>query len=230
MYWSVVKANLKDMSYEDEFNHWYNSTHVPVYVSRPGFRRAWRLRRIDSEGQRGEKGQTFMAIYEIVSIEFFANALKKALETFDHPWEGWENRIIDWQRTYYRVRLNHQDRQRDDTNVAGRFWTIVKADFEDNRPGKEEEFNRWYDKVHVPEVCSFPGFRRAWRLEAFPHDSQLGPTGHKYWAVYETDAIDYLPKVRKGKTPWDGIWNESIRNWTIMFYKVLYQDLSGPAW
>lgn len=47
--------------------------------------------------------------------------------------------------------------------------------------GKEEEFNTWYDTVHLPELRQVPGVRSAQRYRA------QGSGEHKYLAVYELD-------------------------------------------
>jgi uncharacterized protein (TIGR02118 family) len=57
-------------------------------------------------------------------------------------------------------------------------------------PGKEEEFNRWYDEVHIPDVLRLPGFLSAtrYRYEAVANTSE---STHPYLALYtvETDDI-----------------------------------------
>ena len=50
-------------------------------------------------------------------------------------------------------------------------------------PDRVDEYNRWYNEVHLPEVCSIPGFVGATRYE--PVDAE-GP----YVAVYELDLAD----------------------------------------
>jgi hypothetical protein len=51
--------------------------------------------------------------------------------------------------------------------------------------GQEQEFNRWYDHTHLPEVLALPGFVSAQRYE-------LVGDRPSYLAVYEleTDDID----------------------------------------
>jgi hypothetical protein len=230
MYWAVIRCNLLDPGDTNAFNDWYNCEHVPHYVSQKGFRRAWRLQRIERPEQRGKPSQKFLAIYETVSIDAFNQVLGAAAAAKGHPWEGWELRVDGWQRNYYRVLHAHTDRLREETGSVGRFWTMVRIDFRETGPGQEEEFNRWYSEIHVPDVCAHAGLARAWRLVVAPDDNDLGSRGQKYMAVYETDRADYLPRVRKNAIPWDGIWTKHILNWEIMFYRVLYQDLSGPVW
>ena len=55
--------------------------------------------------------------------------------------------------------------------------------------GREEEFNRWYDDVHLAEVLALPGFVRAERFVA--SEAQLVKAGPwKYLAIYEIEADD----------------------------------------
>lgn len=57
---------------------------------------------------------------------------------------------------------------------------------------REDEFNRWYDEVHVADLCAIPGVTSAARFKL--SDVQLAPglsaSGHSYMAVYELDAPD----------------------------------------
>jgi len=51
---------------------------------------------------------------------------------------------------------------------------------------REDEFNEWYDKVHLPDVLETPGFIRATRYENT--ESLEGKT--KFLAVYEIESDD----------------------------------------
>lgn len=53
-------------------------------------------------------------------------------------------------------------------------------------PGNEEEFNTWYDNVHVPEVLQVPGFVAAQRFKVSGEASS--GESHKYFAIYEVEA------------------------------------------
>ncbi len=220
MFWAVIRCNLRDESAAPDFNRWYNLKHAPRYIAQPGFRRGWRLERLDHSDQRGDPGQRYLAVYEIESIAAFNAALDRDLAE-SHPWEDWETRIKDWQRTYYCNLLSFGDAL--PAHVGkGCFWTIVRVDLAAADAAEEQAFNTWYDTRHVPEVGGFPGFRRAWRFKLEPDSGDLGPRGQRYMAVYETDDADYLPTVRRGAIPWDGVWADRIRNWEIGFYRKLY--------
>lgn len=55
--------------------------------------------------------------------------------------------------------------------------------------GKDEEFSKWYDDVHLPEVLDTAGFVAAQRYQL--NDVQLG-THHpyKYLTIYELEMDD----------------------------------------
>lgn len=57
---------------------------------------------------------------------------------------------------------------------------------------RDEEFNNWYTKTHLPDVLKVPGFIAATRYRLT--DQQLtapAPEGtHKYLAIYEVDTDD----------------------------------------
>lgn len=53
-------------------------------------------------------------------------------------------------------------------------------------PSKEKEFNKWYDKIHLPDILETPGFVRAARYE----NTNPGEGQGKYLAVYEIETDD----------------------------------------
>ena len=50
----------------------------------------------------------------------------------------------------------------------------------------EEEFNRWYEDVHIPDILDTGAFHAAYRYESI--DPQAAKA--KYLAIYETDNTD----------------------------------------
>lgn len=65
--------------------------------------------------------------------------------------------------------------------------------------GREDEFNEWYDNVHLKEILATPGMVSAQRytLRQTEMDRELGTTpAHRYCVVYE---MDDDPDVVMGK-------------------------------
>jgi len=57
-------------------------------------------------------------------------------------------------------------------------------------PSREDEFNEWYDKTHVPEVCAVPGFVSGRRYKLTQEAMASNPDAYPYLAIYEIDADD----------------------------------------
>lgn len=55
---------------------------------------------------------------------------------------------------------------------------------------REDEFNDWYDNVHIPEVLLIDGFVAATRYRLSETQLVDGQAGHRYLAVYEIESDD----------------------------------------
>ena len=64
----------------------------------------------------------------------------------------------------------------------GRFAFVVQTD---PVPGRDREYNEWYDEIHLAEVCSFPGFTGARRFRLVDGEGR-----HRYLAIYELETDD----------------------------------------
>lgn len=77
--------------------------------------------------------------------------------------------------------------------------------------GREDEFERWYDGMHIPEILTIPGFVAAQRFVLEP-DARPGetPAPFRYLAIYELD----VPVVAAAASLVEAIpgltWTESI--------------------
>lgn len=60
--------------------------------------------------------------------------------------------------------------------------------FTDPVEGKDDEYNAWYNDVHLGEVLKTDGFVRAQRFKVA--DLMPGVTDHDYVAVYELETDD----------------------------------------
>lgn len=63
-------------------------------------------------------------------------------------------------------------------------------------PGKEAEFNEWYNKQHIPDVLNIPGMVCAQRFRIAADQPGADQKPHRYLALYEIETND-LPGVFK---------------------------------
>jgi hypothetical protein len=64
--------------------------------------------------------------------------------------------------------------------------------FTNPAPGKEDEYNTWYEEHHLKDVINVPGFVSARRFRLadvqFPFNTQ--PLNYRYLALYEIETDD----------------------------------------
>jgi hypothetical protein len=59
--------------------------------------------------------------------------------------------------------------------------------FSNAHDGQDEEFGRWYDERHLPDVLAVPGIRNGRRYTFAPQDDSGDAPRHRYLAAYEYD-------------------------------------------
>jgi hypothetical protein len=234
-YWAVIKANVAGSGSEREaaLNEWWSTEHVPEYVALDGFRHGWRVRSLEASGQIGKSYHRYYAVYAVDAVSDFNAALDMGTKSHPgRPWGPWQEYVdeyvIDWERTYYRI-LHREGPD----GAAGGYWAIVRANVDLADDDQERAFDEWYSTKHMPEICSYDGIYRGWRLEVQPDENDLGPRRQRFWGVYQLDdpssfAEARADRARRGIQPWDGIWMPYVRDFEITFHEVLY-EIGRPA-
>ncbi len=91
--------------------------------------------------------------------------------------------------------------------------------------GREDEFNQWYNDVHLDDVLKIPGFTAAqrFRIVGEPVNTE---NAWKYYAVYEVDHDDpqsvldeMIARVGTDLMPMTEAMDESL-------YCVLYEEIT----
>src|SRR5690349_21681609 len=81
-------------------------------------------------------------------------------------------------------------------------------------PAREDEFNTWYDEVHLPDILSTPHFVAAQRFKLAGPPSKAEPDA-TYLAIYEIDTDDTRAAMKAlgenlGKLPPERRLHETI--------------------
>src|SRR5947209_16172241 len=74
---------------------------------------------------------------------------------------------------------------------SSRALLFVQADVE---PEQEAAWNDWYDRKHVPDLLSVPGFSSGRRFEVAPGALEVGLSGAlpRYLALYDLESAAVL--------------------------------------
>ncbi len=147
-------TDLVDSKYEEEFNAWYNTEHLPELLSLPGFLDAARYVAI-----RG--GPKYLAVYELASVEAV-----RSPEFTGRKRTPWENRMSPRVTGKNQTRLAGRQIfpgsvQNPDRGMA-RALQIGRMSVPD---GAVAEWNEWYNTEYIPAYLTVPGVICARRYE-----------------------------------------------------------------
>lgn len=81
---------------------------------------------------------------------------------------------------------------------------LVEAELEPE--ADVEEWNRWYDEKHVPELLTVPGFENATRF-----DDRADP--RRFLAAYRLSRPDPFVEPRYSEVTGWGDWEPMVRRW-----------------
>ena len=171
-------TSCNDPSKTEEFNYWYNHGHVP-YVTAPGvFRHAIRFANTDSTSEVGQYVATYETNLDDVTkaMPAYREARAKLRESEDRSTPLMQSRTVG---VFKRLGGEFSASNRPTLGIL-----LVLSNCKD--PAREEDFNRWYEEVHIPDILDAGGFHTAYRYESL----DPAATKAKYLAIYETDNID----------------------------------------
>ncbi len=173
----------------EPFNQWYNS-HLPNLLRVPGFQWASRYTGITELNR-------FTALYGLRSEDDLPSTLGRHTSSF-HPiarseldghqqLKGLSNRSLSVYEQIAGTPIT-------DSLLSGDYpVSIVTADVD---PKEEDDWNRWYNESHFPNVLAVPGYVLGGRFRAIDHPALAGvSTGPRYMALYEVESEEVIPSL-----------------------------------
>lgn len=178
--------------WEDSFNEWYDTEHIPVRMGAKKF--------LGAQRYRATEGPEYLAVYDLESVEALSTPAYRRIK--ENPSEvtacmlrsvtgftRYTGRLISWQT---------QD-HRDDAEILSSpylFSVLFAVPVE-----REEEFNNWYEQEHVPLLLKaeeWLGCRR-YRI------SDGVPSNYTHLAIHHLSSLLALESPARSAaraTPW----------------------------
>lgn len=202
---------------EADWNSWYDTTHIPKRLDKPGFTAARRFVSLWGEYK-------YLTLYELDGLEALTSDAYVMLrqseallpeKSFEALTPGLEN----FQRGVYEQILAHPE---DYCPPATQFLFAVGHDVP---AARDEEFNAWYNTEHLPAMINrVPGFVTARRFKnaakLLPPQSGKTSAGPEYMTIYDLASEDVLQSatfLRETNTPWSA-W---VRSWYSRRFRIL---------
>lgn len=180
----VVFSDSVSEAGDGVYNEWYTEVHIPDVLAVPGYVSATRYRAFPGGGDFEHR---YVALYEL-EVMGLDELQRVSDEHMRRIREGEMRRSPpnSMNSETYRAMyfLETGPRLGDGDDVPG---TVFLPFTDPALPDVEDEFNRWYQDTHLPEVLAVPGFVAASRWVETGINMLGLPwvSPHRYLAVYE---------------------------------------------
>jgi hypothetical protein len=190
---------------EDEFSRWYEAEHAPSMLKRSGWRRISHYRCLE--------GEPFLSLYELDDDLPLQPRLSAA--PFQHgPFTA--RGVRDYHaRTWREVHA---------AGTPGARATWINAVTVEIDESDVEQFNRWYNEVHVPEILACPGWSSNRRFVCLDGESSV-------LAIYELND----PELAFATPEWESVvgWGhhvEYIRGFHgFRVYELIFEQADSAS-
>ena len=171
-------TDCNDPAKVDDYTHWYNHIHIPD-VTAPGiFSHAIRFANSDPDSPSGRYIATYETDWEDVSKARPANHEAGA------KLRGGADRGSPYIQSVTVGVFKKLGGEFTASAKPTRGILMVLSNCKDT--ASEEDFNRWYEDVHIADILDTGAFHTAYRYESLDPQATKG----KYIAIYETDSSD----------------------------------------
>jgi hypothetical protein len=201
---------------ESEWNKWYDATHIPNRINKPGWISARRFVVIGGESKEEYK---YLSVYDLKDIDALTNETYLKLRDWEaslpsDSFEAITPKLPRFTRGIYeQIYPKQGEYQIPNTQ-------IMFAIAHDVPQGKDDEFNAWYHTEHIPAMMDHvPGFIavRRYKLLETSLSSRVWstgppPTSPKYVTLWdiESEKVFQSEEFLKWR---DSPWSSWIRSW-----------------
>ncbi|MDE2043423.1 MAG: hypothetical protein KGJ05_10140, partial [Alphaproteobacteria bacterium] len=221
---------------EADYARWFDSAHLEDLKRLRGFERADRFE-LTPEQIMPDIAQPwrFMSVYDFdyatpeIDLPALSPLIAQARDAGLIDDENESERIYSY-RLYYDWQSgpNHQT----DKPFSSMF--VIPANFV---AGMEAEYHKWYDEVHIPEVCRVPGFaamRRGRLADIQCEPKRYCPGGEIVMCGHQTDDLkfsikDFSARAR-GVSPSGDQMEPRSKAGSFARTVHFFKKISGPLW
>lgn len=210
----IVLTNPVSEDAEATYNDWYTNQHLPDVLKIEGVCSAIRYKAREDQIGAVQPKFRYAAIYELDTddVQYVADEIMRRAGTPEMPVDPAMS-TDRWRYFYEPVTALGPEQCADDLFMV---FTRPVA-------GREDEFNRWYDAVHIVDVLKVPGIESGVRYRATAAQMATEPPEHPYVALYQlgTDDVAALGKdiMSRAGTPAMENSDTMDRSAQMIFYK-----------
>ncbi len=224
----LMNANEPLPELEEEYNKWYDEVHIPKVLKHPALSGVTRYKIVTGISDPDHPGLAepkegyarYLTIYDFDDEEGFKAfdydpGVKEAKESSAQKWQG--GGLAVKFRAQYKPRRTWEGKVKTKVGMIHLVGTTVP-------PEVEDEFNHWYDEIHIPIVLPNPRLLGLTRYEivagiANPDHPFIKPEEErypKYLTIYDFESpesfhtYDHSPEIQAANEEMKGSWKPGI--------------------
>ncbi len=177
----AVLTRSTDPAREEELSRWYDEVHVPDMMEGMGGSIHDPVRWRNTALALEEEQPRFVATYETEQQELevvFEGANREYARAMEQGRLHECLKVVRPGTSIYR-RMGPEFRAATGRPVRGLLFVITEC----SDPAQEDDFNRWYNETHIPDIFATGLYHTAYRYEKVRYKQGRG----RYLAMYETD-------------------------------------------
>jgi hypothetical protein len=196
-----------------EFNAWYDQEHIPDMLSVPGFEAAQRFVTVQA-GTPTSTLPPYLVIYDVATSDLDATnaevkhrmvtGLLRRSDAIDYA--GIVTAIFSPLGPPRLAKRFAGSTRAANTAGHGELKPFELIVFSNPESSREDEYNRWYDTIHIPDVLHVPGFISGQRFKLAENESP-GTDIPRYLVRFEFKSYDLdatvaelVGRIKSGKT------------------------------
>lgn len=219
---------------EEAWSRWYTEKHVPDVLKFSGIRNATRYRIRPGQAKANPECPKYVAIYEYENwqaVEGYNNSPQRqaAVKDWNDNWAPKGARLA-WRIYYQPIKSWPGGIQPERPSVILLVGTECEA-------GLDDEWNRWYNERHVPDLLKFKDMKKASRYHILNPDKPAAGVAAEsaaqyptYLTIYEfdslkaVDAYNRSPALEVAHADWVGNWeNKGAR----LVWRACYEPIKS---
>jgi hypothetical protein len=200
---------------EQEFNDWYDQVHLPDVIDTPDYIRATRYEIKEFKKGRG----AYLTLYEVETddIDKTIRTRMKKLQEETAAGRGSDLWVGVWPFVFFRRILRKTNPVNAHHSGKPKWVCLVETD---PVPGKEREYNIWYDR-YIDDILEEPGFVAASRYVI--KEPLEGRGSHLAIYEIETDDIDKTLRISPGRKD---AFGQGEGLYTLVWGNTLFRQIS----
>jgi hypothetical protein len=180
-----------DASFAADFHDWYDTEHIPIRMTAPGF--------VSAQRYRAQSSPSYLAVYEVNDLGAFDTPEYGVIKGQPSDRTRWMLKNVSGFTRYLGTEIFSRQRDPADRNALNA--PILYAVWFNVPAGRADDFNNWYEQDHIPILLKCPDWRMVRRFDIKNGEPETWTHLAMHY-LNDLKALDSPERQQARQTPW----------------------------